>query len=47
MVHYSAFRLPYVSGIMLASWLTAGLLCCSTTVQAQIFRYQGPDGRLY
>src|SRR5262245_21998402 len=47
MVHYSAFRLPYISGIVLASWLMAGLLCCSTTVQAQIFRYQGPDGRLY
>jgi len=25
----------------------AGLLCCAATAQAQIFRYQGPDGRLY
>jgi len=25
----------------------AGLLCCCTPLQAQILRYQGPDGRLY
>ena len=47
MVRYSAFRLPYVSGVVLGSWLITGLLCCCATVQAQIFRYQGPDGRLY
>lgn len=45
MVRSAALRMPYVPGIMLGSWLIAGLLC--TTVQAQIFRYQGPDGRLY
>ena len=47
MVRYSAFRLPYISGAVLGSWLIAGLLCCCATVQAQVFRYQGPDGRLY
>src|SRR5574341_807062 len=47
MMRHSAFRRPYVPGVMLGSWLMAGLLCCCTTVQAQIFRYQGPDGRLY
>lgn len=47
MVRSAAFRMPYVSGVMLGSWLIAGLLCCCATVQAQIFRYQGPDGRLY
>src|SRR6266571_4696523 len=47
MVRYSAFRWPYVPGVVLGSWLIAGLLCCCAPVQAQIFRYQGPDGRLY
>jgi hypothetical protein len=47
MVRYSAFRRPYVPGVVLGSWFIAGLLCCCATVQAQIFRYQGPDGRLY
>src|SRR5262249_9315668 len=39
--------LPYVPRVVLGGWLMTGLLCCCTTVQAQIFRYQGPDGRLY
>jgi len=47
MMRYAAFRLPSVPGVVLGSWLMAGLLCCCATVQAQIFRYQGPDGRLY
>src|SRR3989442_11653816 len=47
MVRYSAFRRPYVPGVVLGSWLIAGVLCCCAPVQAQIFRYQGPDGRLY
>lgn len=47
MVRSAAFRMPYVPGVMLGGWLIAGLLCCCATVQAQIFRYQGPDGRLY
>ena len=46
MVRSSAFRMPSVPGVGLGTWLMAGLLCCAT-VQAQIFRYQGPDGRLY
>lgn len=43
----SAGRMPYAPGVLLGSWLMAGLLCCCATVQAQVFRYQGPDGRLY
>ena len=47
MVRSFAFRMPYIPGVVLGSWLMAGLLCCAATAQAQIFRYQGPDGRLY
>jgi len=47
MVRYSACRLPYVPGMVLGSWLIAGFLCCCAPLQAQILRYQGPDGRLY
>ena len=47
MVRYSAFCRPYVPGVVLGSWLIVGLLCCCATVQAQVFRYQGPDGRRY
>jgi soluble lytic murein transglycosylase-like protein len=46
-VRSGAFRMPYVPGVVLGSWFIAGLLCCCTAVQAQVFHYQGPDGRLY
>jgi soluble lytic murein transglycosylase-like protein len=33
--------------VMLRSWLIGGLLLWFVTAEAQIVRYQGPDGRLY
>jgi len=46
-VRYFAFRMPYVLGVVLGSWLVGDLLVRCAPVQAQILRYQGSDGRLY
>jgi len=42
-----AGRLSYVLSVLLGSCLAGGLLPWSVVAQAQIVRYQGPDGRLY
>ena len=36
-----------VSSVMLGSCLVGGILLWCVAAQAQIVRYQGPDGRLY
>jgi soluble lytic murein transglycosylase-like protein len=43
----AAGRLPYVLSVLLGSCLAGGLLLWGVVAQAQIVRYQGPDGRLY
>jgi len=47
MVRSFAFHIPHGVGVILASGLLGGLLCCCAQAQAQILRYQGPDGRFY
>ena len=47
MVRYAACHLPYVLRVMVESCLVGGLLLWGVSAQAQIVRYQGPDGRLY
>ena len=43
----AAGRLSCVLGVLLGSCLAGGLLPWGAVAQAQIVRYQGPDGRLY
>jgi len=43
----TASCLSYVCSVVLGSCLVSGFLPWGVVVQAQIVRYQGPDGRLY
>src|SRR5437773_2259139 len=47
MVRDVAGHLPYVLSVLLGSCLVSGLWPWGALAQAQIVRYQGPDGRLY
>jgi soluble lytic murein transglycosylase-like protein len=47
MMREAVGHLPYVLKVLLGTCLMGGLLPWGVTAQAQIVRYQGPDGRLY
>ena len=44
---YVVGRMAFSLRVMLGSCLVGGILLWCVAVQAQIVRYQGPDGRLY
>ena len=44
---YAVGRTAFGLRVMLVSWLVGGSFCWCIAAQAQIVRYQGPDGRLY
>jgi hypothetical protein len=46
-VCYAVGRMAFSLRVMLGSCLVGGILLWCVVVQAQIVRYQGPDGRLY